>query len=155
MLTTLCYIERDDQYLMMHRTKKQNDLNAGKWIGIGGRFKDFESPEECLVREVREETGLELLQYRLRGIITFTNNNNWTEYMFLFTATEFERELNFDCNESELAWINKDEVTNLELWEGDRYFLEKLAKDDPFFTMKLCYNGDELVEAICNNEKIK
>ncbi|MEA4875222.1 NUDIX hydrolase [Anaerorhabdus sp.] len=154
MLTTLCYIEKDNQFLMMHRTKKQNDPNAGKWIGLGGKFKDYESPEECVLREVKEETGLNLIQLSFRGIITFTNNDNWTEYMFLFTSTEFSGTLDFDCNEGELAWINKDEVTQLNLWEGDKYFLEKLVTDDSFFTMKLSYNGDKLIEAIYNNEKI-
>ncbi len=155
MLTTLCYIEKDNQFLMMHRTKKDNDPNAGKWIGLGGKFKEYESPEECVLREVKEETGLELLQIRFRGVITFTNNDHWTEYMFLFTSNEFSGTLNFNCSEGELAWINKEEITKLNLWEGDKYFLEKLVTDDSFFTMKLSYDGDKLVEAIVNNEKIK
>lgn len=142
--TTLCYIEKDGQYLMLLRNKKPMDLNKGKWIGVGGKFDLRESPEECLLREVYEETGLTLLDYRLRGIITFVSDEWGTEYMFLYTADRFEGELK-DCNEGELRWIPKNEVMDLNLWQGDRAFLKLLAEDVPFFSMKLQYQGDHLV----------
>jgi len=142
--TTLCYIEKDDAYLMLHRIKKEQDINHGKWIGVGGKFEPGETPEECLLREVKEETGLTLLSYRLRGIITFVLDGE-TEYMFLYTASSFEGELSV-CDEGELAWIPKDEVLNLKLWEGDREFLRLLDAEEGFFSMKLSYEGDDLVE---------
>ena len=145
-LTTLCYIENDrDEYLMLHRTKKENDLNHDKWIGVGGKFEEAESPEECLLREVKEETGLTLLDYRLRGVITFVSDEFPCEYMYLFTADRFEGELTA-CDEGELRWIPKEEVLRLNLWEGDRAFLKMLAEDRPFFTMKLNYKGYELTD---------
>ena len=143
--TTLCYIEKDGQYLMLLRNKKKVDLNKGKWIGVGGKFEMGESPEECLLREVYEETGLTLLDYRLRGIITFVSDEWGTEYMFLYTASSFEGEL-AECNEGELRWIPKDEIMDLNLWEGDREFLKLLAEDAPFFSMKLQYQGDNLMD---------
>ncbi|MCD8397169.1 MAG: 8-oxo-dGTP diphosphatase [Lachnospiraceae bacterium] len=142
--TTLCYIEKDGAYLMLHRIKKEQDINHGKWIGVGGKFEAGETPEECLLREVKEETGLTLLSYRLRGIITFVLDGE-TEYMFLYTASSFEGELSV-CDEGELAWIPKDEVLNLKLWEGDREFLRLLDEEECFFSMKLSYKGDDLVE---------
>lgn len=143
-ITTVCYIEKDGKYLMLHRTKKKNDINKGKWIGIGGKFEDRESPEECIIREVKEETGLVLKSYKLRGVITYIFETGDTEYMYLFTSDSFEGELT-ECNEGELEWINKNEIMNLSLWEGDKIFLEKLKKDDNFFTIKMEYNGDKLV----------
>ncbi len=145
-VTTLCYIEKGDGYLMLHRIKKEEDVNAGKWIGVGGHFEDGESPEDCLLREVKEETGLHLLSYRLRGIITFVNTKYPTEIMFLYTADEYEGELKA-CDEGELRWIAKDEIFDLNLWEGDKIFLELLVKGEAFFTLKLIYDGDELVES--------
>ncbi|MFQ9515287.1 MAG: NUDIX hydrolase [Eubacterium sp.] len=147
MNTTLCYIEKDNKYLMLHRTKKQNDLNEGKWIGVGGKFEKGETPEECLLREVREETGLILTKYRLRAIITFISNEWGTEYMYLFTANEFEGEL-ICCDEGDLEWVDKNKILNLNIWEGDRIFLKKMIEHDNFFTLKVVYEGDKLVESI-------
>uniref|UniRef100_UPI0040576924 NUDIX hydrolase n=1 Tax=Acetatifactor sp. TaxID=1872090 RepID=UPI0040576924 len=144
--TTLCYIEKENKYLMLHRTKKENDLNEGKWIGVGGKFEKDESPEECLLREVKEETGLTLISYRLRAVITFAFDKWPTEYMYLFTADEFEGELG-NCDEGELEWIDKDNILDLNIWEGDRLFLEKILQNAGFFTLKLVYQGDRLVES--------
>ena len=143
--TTLCYIEKDDCYLMLLRNKKEVDENKGKWIGIGGKFEEGESPEECLLRETKEETGLTLLDYRFRGIVTFLSDEWGCEYMHLFTADGFEGEL-ISCKEGELKWIPKSEILDLNLWEGDRPFLKLLFEDSPFFTMKLSYQGDTLTD---------
>lgn len=146
-LTTLCYIENDHgEYLMLHRTKKQNDPNAGKWIGVGGKFEADETPEECLLREVYEETGLTLTRYRFRGIVTFLSNEWEGEYMHLFTADKYEGTL-CDCNEGELAWVPKNDVLKLNLWEGDHIFLRELLKNDRFFSLKLSYTGDVLTDS--------
>ncbi len=146
-LTTLCYIENDrGEYLMLHRTKKQNDLNAGKWIGVGGKFEADETPEECLLREVYEETGLTLTHYRFRGIVTFLSNEWEGEYMHLFTADKYEGTL-CDCNEGELAWVPKNDVLKLNLWEGDHIFLRELLENDRFFSLKLSYTGDVLTDS--------
>jgi len=145
--TTLCYIEKDDSYLMLHRVKKENDLNKDKWIGVGGKLEENESPDECLVREVKEETGLTLTDYKLRGIITFVSDLYEGEYMFLYTATGYSGDL-IDCDEGELKWVKKSDVLGLPTWEGDHLFLEKIYEDSEFFTMKLVYEGDKLVEAI-------
>lgn len=144
-LTTLCYIEKDNKYLMLLRNKKEFDENKNKWIGVGGKFEEGESPEECLLREVKEETGLTLKNYRFRGIVTFVSSEYGTEYMHLYTADEFEGEL-IECNEGELSWIDKDKVPELNLWEGDREFLKLLLEDVPFFSLKLTYEGDNLNE---------
>lgn len=143
--TTLCYIEKDDKYLMLLRNKKEVDINKGKWIGVGGHFEEGESPEECLVREVYEETGLTLTNYKFRGLVTFSSDQWQTEYMFLYTADGFEGELK-DCNEGELRWIPKSEILDLNLWEGDKEFLKLLFEDTDVFSMKLSYVGDTLVE---------
>lgn len=145
--TTLCYIEKDNKYLMLHRTKKENDLNEGKWIGVGGKFEKDETPEECLLREVKEETGLTLTNYCLRAVVTFVSDKWQTEYMYLFTADEFTGSLT-SCNEGELEWIDKDKVMELNLWEGDRIFLKKLVEEIGFFTLKVRYEGDNLVESV-------
>lgn len=145
--TTLCYIEHDNKYLMLHRTKKENDLNEGKWIGVGGKFEQDETPEECLLREVKEETGLTLTEYRLRAVITFLSDKWETEYMYLFTAGAFTGTLT-DCNEGELEWIDKEKVLELNIWEGDQIFLQKLLEDEDFFTLKVVYEGDKLVESV-------
>lgn len=145
-ITTLCYIEQDGKYLMLHRTKKKQDINGGKWIGVGGHLEEGESPEECLVREVREETGLTLTSYTFRGLITFISDRQETELMCLFTADGFAGEPGA-CNEGELAWIPKTEVPSLPTWEGDAVFLEILLQDDPhFFTLRLAYEGDKLID---------
>ncbi len=147
--TTLCYIEKDGKYLMLHRIKKEQDENKGKWIGVGGKFEEGESPEECLVREVREETGLELTDYELRGIVTFVSDIYETEYMFLYTATGFEGELVSDCNEGVLKWVTIEEVLSLNLWEGDRIFLRMLAEGRRGISLKLVYEGNMLVQNVC------
>lgn len=145
--TTLCYIEKDNKYLMLHRTKKENDLNEGKWIGVGGKFEKDETPEECLLREVQEETGLTLTKYRLRAVITFVLNEWGSEYMYLFTANEFSGELS-ECDEGKLKWVDKKDIFKLNIWDGDRIFLKKLIKEDNFFTLKVVYDGDRLVESV-------
>ena len=143
-LTTLCYIEKDNKYLMLKRVKKKEDINKGKWIGVGGHFEEGESPEECVCREVLEETGLRLKSYKARGILTFVQNKTFTEYIWLFTADEYEGEL-IECDEGILEWIDKDKLSELELWEGDRIFLELLNTQEEFFSLKLEYEGDKLV----------
>ncbi len=145
-LTTLCYIEKDDCYLMLHRTKKQQDVNHDKWIGVGGKFEPDEMPEECLLREVKEETGLSLLKYRYRGILTFIANGWESEYIHLYTATEFTGNLT-ECSEGTLEWVPKEQVEMLPIWEGDKIFLKLLMEDAGFFSLKLKYQGDELVES--------
>lgn len=147
--TTLCYLEQDGQYLMLHRVKKSHDVNHGKWIGVGGKFEFQESPEDCLLREVREETGLTLKSWRYRGIVTFVYNDDEAEYMHLFTADGWTGTLR-DCAEGELRWVPRDEVGKLNLWEGDRIFLSLLTRDEPFFSLKLTYRGDDLVGAVLN-----
>lgn len=134
---------------MLHRVKKENDLNRDKWIGVGGGFEDRESPEECIQREVREETGLTLTSYRFRGIVTFVSDRWETEYMHLFTADGFEGSL-AECDEGVLEWIDKKVLLSLPLWEGDKIFLRLLDKDVPFFSLKLVYTGDVLVSAALN-----
>lgn len=152
--TTLCYIEKDGQYLMLHRTKKENDINHDKWIGIGGKFEENESPEECVLREAKEETGLKLISPRYRGIVTFVSDKWQGEYMHLFTADKFEGEL-AECDEGELEWIDKEKLKSLTLWEGDLIFLDLIDKDVPFFSLKLCYEGEDLTYAALNGERIK
>lgn len=144
-LTTLCYIEKDDCYLMLHRVKKENDENRDKWIGVGGKFEDGEMPEECLLREVKEETGLTLTSYRFRGIVTFVSDEWGTEYMHLFTADAYTGIMK-DCDEGELVWVPKKEIEHLKLWEGDKVFLQLLQEEDRFFSLKLRYKGENLVE---------
>lgn len=144
--TTLCYIERGDQYLMLHRTKKKNDANHDKWIGIGGGIEPGETPEECLLREAREETGLTLTQYRYRGLVHFLSDVCENEDMHLFTATEYCGTQRV-CDEGDLEWIDKTHLYNLTLWEGDRIFLNLLQQDAPFFELTLEYCGDTLIRA--------
>ena len=149
--TTLCYIERDGQYLMLHRVKKENDVNHDKWVGIGGKFEDKESPEDCLLREVKEETGLTLTRYAYRGIVTFVSDEWPTEYMHLFTADGFEGEM-IDCDEGNLEWVPKEEIPSLPIWEGDKIFLDLLTQDVPFFSLKLRSEGETLAEAVLNGK---
>ena len=151
--TTLCYLERGDEYLMLHRTKKKNDENHDKWIGVGGKFEANESPEDCMRREIFEETGLTVSDYRYRGIVTFVSDIYETEYMHLFTVTDWTGEAR-ECDEGELAWIKKQKLFDLTLWQGDRIFLKLLQEDVPFFSLKLTYRGDELVEAVLDGKKI-
>ena len=152
--TTLCYIENPrGEYLMLHRVKKKNDANHDKWIGIGGKFEDGESPEECVLREVREETGLTLTDYRYRGLVTFVSDAWETEYMHLFTATGYEGAPG-DCDEGVLEWIDKDALAALPQWEGDRLFLRLLRDDGPFFSLKLRYEGEHLAYAALNGKEL-
>ena len=151
--TTLCYLERGEEYLMLHRTKKENDLNHDKWIGVGGKFQDKESPEDCLLRETWEETGLTLTSYRYRGLVTFISNLWPTEYMHLFTADGWTGEPH-PCDEGELAWSKKADLLSLPLWKGDQIFLDLLDRNTPFFSLKLQYEGDDLVLAVLNGERI-
>ncbi len=150
-LTTLCYIEKDDCYLLMHRVKKEKDINKDKWIGIGGHFEEKESPEECLLREVKEETGLTLTSYRFRGIVTFVTETGLFEYMCLYTADGFEGNLS-DCDEGTLEWVPKSRLRELNLWQGDYIFLRLLEERDSFFSLKLVYEGDTLQEAVLDGE---
>lgn len=146
-LSTLCYIEKDGKYLMLHRTVKENDVNKDKWIGVGGHFEKDESPEECLLREVKEETGYTLTSYRFRGLVTFISGNGVTEYMSLFTADGFEGE-QIECDEGELEWVEKDRIESLNIWEGDKIFFRLLSEREDFFSLKLVYDGcDRLVSA--------
>ena len=153
-MTTLCYLEDGDRYLLLHRTKKKHDDNADKWIGIGGKFEDRESPEDCLLREVREETGLTLTSYRYRGIITFVNDRYPTEYMHLFTADAWEGSPH-ECDEGELRWIHKNEFLCLPMWEGDRIFLQLLENGVPFFSLKLVYHGETLCQAVLDGKPLE
>ena len=150
--TSLCYIEKDGRYLMLHRTRKQNDENHDKWIGIGGKFEAGESPEDCMLREVREETGLSLGSWRFRGIITFVSDEWGTEYMHLFTADSFTGAL-CPCDEGELEWVEKERIPSLPIWEGDRIFLRLLEEESNFFSLKLCYKGDKLVRAVLDGRE--
>lgn len=143
--TTLCYIEKDGKYLMLHRTKKENDENRDKWIGIGGKLEAGESPFDCARREILEETGLTAKSLTYRAFITFVSDIYGTEYMHLFTVSDFEGELRGGCEEGELAWIEKERLYNLTLWEGDRIFLKRIASPSPFFSLKLVYRGDTLL----------
>lgn len=146
--TTLCYIERDGQYLMLHRVKKEHDVNKGKWIGIGGKFEPNESPEECMMREVEEETGLVPAAWSYRGLVTFVSARWVTEYMHLFTIDDWTGEVR-SCNEGVLEWVATDRLLELPHWKGDEIFLELIATPNtPFFSLKLVYDkDDELVEA--------
>ena len=153
--TTLSYIRRGGEYLMLHRIKKKNDLNQVKWIGVGGKFEDKESPEVCVLREAWEETGLTLTDYRYRGLVTFVSDKYPTEYMHLFTADGFTGELK-ECDEGVLEWVPYDKLMALPHWEGDAIFLDLISRDDtPFFSLKLRYVGEELAEAVLNGRHLK
>lgn len=155
--TTLCYITRGDQVLMLHRTKKKNDINQDKWIGVGGKFEAMESPDQCLLREVREETGLTLTRWQCRGVVTFLQDGPegcFGEFMYLFTADGFEGSLK-ECDEGQLQWVSRDFLHSLPKWEGDQIFLDLLWQDEPFFLLTLRYCGDRLTEAILNGEKLR
>ena len=152
--TTLCYLERGRDYLLLHRVRKDEDPNLGKWIGVGGKFEPGESPEDCLLREVREETGLTLTRWRFRGIVTFVSDEWGTEYMHLFTADRWTGELRGDCEEGELCWLDRAALLEKPIWEGDRVFLRLLDGERPFFSLKLCYRGEQLVSAVLDGKTL-
>ncbi len=153
-LSTLCYLQRDGAYLMLHRTVKKNDVNKDKWIGVGGHFEEGESPEECLLREVKEETGYTLTSFRFRGLVTFLSGDGVTEYMSLFTADGFEGEP-IPCDEGVLEWVPREMIPELNIWEGDKIFFRLLAEEIPFFSLKLVYDGQGgLVEAQLNGKRL-
>lgn len=153
-LTTLCYIERENAYLMLHRVSKEQDVNKDKWIGVGGHFEAGESPEECVLREVKEETGLTLLSWQFRGVITFSSEGWEDEYICLFTADKFSGELTA-CDEGVLEWVDQESVLKLNLWEGDKIFFRLLEEKHPFFSLKVKYEKDVLTEAVLDGVKIK
>ncbi len=157
-LTTLCYIEREDSYLMMHRVKKEKDINKDKWIGVGGHFEQGESPEDCLLRETYEETGLTLTSYKLRGVITFLTDVYEPEYMFLYTADSYRGEIT-DCDEGTLEWVKKSDVYDLPIWEGDKVFFRLLEEGRGFFSLKLRYEGEagseKLAEVVLDGQDVK
>lgn len=154
-LTTLCYMENDGKYLMLHRVSKKNDVNKDKWIGVGGHFEAGESPEDCLLREVKEETGLTLTSWQFRGIVTFCYSDDPAEYMCLYTADEFVGTLT-DCKEGALEWVPKDQVRSLNLWKGDLLFFDLIEKGTPFFSLKLCYYEDgTLYQAILDGKELE
>ena len=153
-MTTLCYLEDGERYLLLHRVKKADDGNRDNWIGVGGKFEDGESPEDCLLREVWEETGLRLTRYRYRGIVTFVSDVYPCEYMHLFTADRWEG-VQTVCPEGDLAWVKKSDFRALPMWEGDRIFLDLLEADNPFFSLKLTYHGEFLTAAVLNGKKIR
>ncbi len=151
--STLCYIYRGQEVLLLHRIKKENDLNRDKWIGVGGKFEEGESPEDCLLREVKEETGLTLTAYRYRGLVTFVSDRWEGEYMHLFTADGFTGSLS-DCDEGVPCWVDKADFAALPQWEGDKIFLKLLDEEAPFFSLKLRYEGETLAEAALNGRPL-
>ena len=154
-LSTLCYMERDEKYLMLHRTVKKNDVNKDKWICVGGHFEQDESPEECLLREVKEETGYTLTSWRFRGLVTFVSGDGVTEYMCLYTADGFTGDP-VSCDEGELAWVKKDQIEDLNIWEGDKIFLRLLLEEREFFSLKLVYDGGgRLLSAVLDGKEIR
>ncbi len=152
--STLCYLTRGDEVLMLHRVKKKNDINKDKWIGIGGKFEAEESPDECLLRECFEETGLTLTSWRCRGVVTFLQEQGEGEYMYLFTADGFEGDTH-ECPEGDLQWVSREFLYSLPMWEGDKIFLDLLWQDAPFFLLTLRYRGDVLTQAVLNGEVIR
>jgi len=143
-LATLCYVEKDERYLMLHRNKVENDMHQGMWVGLGGKFEPGESPEECVIREVFEESGLQITNPKLRGILTFPNNFNIEDwYVFLFTATDFSGTLK-QCNEGTLEWVEKSKVSTLPMYEGDYLFLNGIDEHNSVFSIKYNYQDDVL-----------
>ena len=152
--STLCYVVKDGKVLMLHRVKKKNDINHDKWIGIGGKFEMEEAPEECILREAKEETGLTLTSWQCRGVVTFLQEGGEGEYMYLFTADDFTGEL-IECDEGDLQWVSLEFLDALPKWEGDQIFLDLLWQNAPFFLLTLRYQGDRLVEAVLDGKKIR
>ena len=167
--TTLCYIDDGERYLMLHRVKKEHDASHGKWIGVGGKCEANESPDECMLREVKEETGLEVTRWRYRGIVTFISDTWPNEYMHLFTADRWRGEPDMSIDdEGTLAWIPKAELPVVEssgqnaeqnekysLWEGDKIFLRLLMDEQhPFFSLKLVYVQDNLTSATLDGKAL-
>jgi 8-oxo-dGTP diphosphatase len=153
-LSTLCYIEQDGRYLMLHRTVKKHDINKDKWIGVGGHFEAEESPEECVLREVREETGYTLNTWKFRAIVTFVSGTGEDEYMHLFTSDDFSG-TPIECDEGELAWVDKKELLTYNIWEGDKIFLRLLDERETFFSLKLVYDGgDKLIQAVLDGQEL-
>ena len=146
-LCTECYIQQNGKTLMLYRNKKGNDINKNKWIGLGGKFEYGESPEDCLIREVREEAGVTLTEYRMRGVVTFVMADNTSEplYLFIYTASKYSGEIG-DCDEGSLQWIDNDKILDLELWDGDKLFWEWMLKGDKFFSASFTYNGNSLIK---------
>lgn len=153
-LTTLCYLEQDGKWLMMHRIKKAHDVNRDKWIGVGGHAEAYESPEDCLLREVEEETGLRLTSYRFRGLVTFVLLGEETQYMCLYTADRWEGKMAETCREGVLEWVEKERVPSLNLWVGDLVFFRLLEQNYPFFSLKLTYDKDELAECVLDGRPL-
>ena len=152
--TSLCYICRGTEYLMLHRVKKENDENHDKWSGIGGKFEPGESPEDCMRREVLEETGLRVHTWSYRAIVTFVSDEWGTEYMHLFTTEDYSGDIK-DCDEGVLEWIDRRALLELPIWEGDKIFLRLIEKPCPFFSLKLCYSGDRLTEAVLDGKRLE
>ena len=151
--TTLCYLEKNGQFLMLHRVKKKNDVNRDKWVGVGGHFEEGESPEDCMKREIFEETGLTATAWRLCGVVTFLSDRWPGEHMFLYSVTDWEGEVG-DCNEGDLTWIDKETVYGLPMWEGDRIFLRLMEEKAPFFSLKLVYEGEALTHAELDGKEL-
>lgn len=143
--TVLIYLEKNHQYLMLLRNKKEKDLNKNKYLGIGGHIEEGETFEESLIREVKEETGLSLRSSSLRGLITFINDD-YVEIMHLYTSSDFDGEI-IECNEGTLEWVDIDKINELPLWEGDKYFLDLLKKDEKYFELELKYSKDKFIAA--------
>ena len=152
-LTTLCYLIRDGRYLMLYRNKKENDQSEGKYLGVGGKMKDGESPDECAKREIFEETGFRVTDLTLRGVVTFLSDTWEDEIMFLYSAEQFDGEMKI-CDEGELSWVDSDKVLDLPAWEGDKYFLKPLIEGEEGIEVKLTYKGERLVEAIVGGEMV-
>ena len=151
--TTLCYLKENDRLLMLHRVKKEHDVNEGKWIGIGGKLEEGENPQHCMLREFKEETGLTLTSWQYRGIVNF-QSEDWKERMYLFTADAYEGSLSANCDEGDLCWVESGRIKDLSLWEGDRVFLSLLEQDEPLFLLDLHYSGENLIRAVLNGHEL-